>query len=178
MLEKGSIDLLLSKPVSRSQIILGKFFGGSLMVLVNVAYLMIGIWFLIGLKFGAWDASMLYTIVSITFAFMVLYAMIILIGIATRSSVLAMMLTYLIFFIFSPLLLARDKIYMLFDNKLLEYIIDGVYYILPKTQELGIITGGIAQGDGITDYQPILTSLLFLILNLFLSIIIFNKKDY
>lgn len=178
MLEKGSIDLLLSKPVSRSQIILGKFFGGSLMVLVNVAYLVIGIWLLIGLKFGVWEPGLIATILSITFTFMVLYSMIILVGILTRSSVLAMMLSYLIFFIFSPLLYAREKIFMLFDNKLVEYIIDALYYILPKTQELGTTTGSIARGDGISDFQPIITSFLFLILNLFLSIFTFSKKDY
>ena len=32
MLEKGNIDLLLSKPVSRSQLIWGKFWGGLLVV--------------------------------------------------------------------------------------------------------------------------------------------------
>ncbi len=178
MLEKGSIDLLLSKPVSRSQIIWGKFLGGSLMVFVNVAYLVIGIWFLIGLKFGIWEAGLLWTIFAITFTFMVIYSMIILVGILTRSSVLAMMLSYLIFFIFSPVLSARDKIFMLFDNKLVEYFIDAIYYILPKTQELGITTGEIARGDGISDFQPIISSLLFMILNLSLSIFIFSKKDY
>lgn len=178
MLEKGSIDLLLSKPVSRSQIIWGKFIGGTLMVLVNVSYLVIGIWFLIGLKFGEWEPGILLSIITITFTFMVLYSMIILIGIVTRSSVLAMMLSYLIFFIFSPLLYARDKIFMLFDNKFVEYLIEGLYYLLPKTQELGTATGAIARGEGIADFQPLISSFLFLILNLFLSIFIFSKKDY
>ncbi|MBN1302316.1 MAG: ABC transporter permease subunit [Melioribacteraceae bacterium] len=178
MLEKGNIDLLLSKPVSRSQIIWGKFAGGSIMVLLNVAYLVTGIWLLIGLKFSDWGMSLLYSIPSITFAFMVLYAMIVLIGILTRSSILAMMLTYLIFFIFSPLLVAREQIYLLFDSEILEFLIDSVYYILPKTSELGKITVDLVQGRGISDYQPIWTSLLFLILNLSLSIITFSKKDY
>jgi ABC-2 type transport system permease protein len=178
MLEKGSIDLLLSKPVSRSQIILGKFFGGSLMVLVNVAYLVIGIWMLIGLKFGDWGAGLFYSIITITFTFMVLYSLIILVGILTRSSILAMMITYLLFFIFSPILAARDNIYLLFDNKFVEFIIDGFYYVLPKTQELGSVTADLARGSGIEDLQPIFTSLVFMILTLSLGIITFNKKDY
>ncbi|MFC2134780.1 ABC transporter permease [Bacteroidota bacterium] len=178
MLEKGSVDLLLSKPVSRSQIIWGKFLGGSLVVFINIAYLVIGIWILLGLKFGNWDPNILTTIGVITFTFAVLYSLIILIGVITRSSLLAMMLTYLIFFVLSPILSNREQIILLIDNKFVEAILDGLYYILPKTNELGQITANLASGAAIGEYQPIVTSLLFLILSLTLSIIIFSKKDY
>lgn len=104
MLEKGNIDLLLSKPISRMQIILGKFLGGFAVVFINIAYLVLGIFVLLGLKFGAWELSFLMTIIMISFTFAVLYSLIILIGILTRSSMLAMMLSYLIFFILSPFL--------------------------------------------------------------------------
>lgn len=178
MLEKGNIDVLLSKPISRSQIILGKFFGGTLVVLVNIAYLVIGIWVLIGLKFGVWDPSILLTIITITFAFAVLYSLIILIGIVSQSSILAMMLSYIIFFILSPILNIRDQIMMLSDSKVLRVVLEGLYYVVPKTSELGSITSDIAVGGGIYDFQPIFTSGVFLILSLALSIIIFSKKDY
>ena len=178
MLEKGSVDLLLSKPVSRAQIILGKFFGGFAVVFVNIAYLVIGLWFLLGIKFGVWDASILLSIIMISFTFAVLYSLIILVGILTRSSILAMMRSYLIFFVLSPILLLRDKISILLDNDLVEYLLDGLYYIIPKTAELSSININIAQGLGIDEFQPIISSFLFMILTLALSIIIFNKKDY
>ena len=69
MLEKGNIDLLLSKPISRQQLILGKFFGGLAVVGVNIAYAVIGFWLLVGLKFGVWDGNFLLTIFSITFTY-------------------------------------------------------------------------------------------------------------
>ena len=178
MLEKGNIDVILSKPVSRSQVIWGKFIGGSLVVLANIAYLVIGIWVMIGLKFGVWDVSFLTTILTITFAFAVLYSLIILIGILSQSSILAMMLSYLIFFVLSPILNTRDKIMLLTDSKVVEYILDGLYYIVPKTSELGSMTADLAAGGAIYDYQPIFTSAIFMILSLALSIIIFSKKDY
>lgn len=178
MLEKGNIDVLLSKPISRTQIIYGKFLGGTGVVLLNIAYLVVGIWFLIGLKFGVWDPAFLLTIVTITFAFAVLYALIILIGILSQSSILAMMLSYIIFFILSPILNVRDQIMMLSDSKVLEIILDWLYYIVPKTSELGSISSDLAAGGGIYDYQPIFTSAIFLILSLALSIIIFSKRDY
>lgn len=178
MLEKGSIDLLLSKPVSRAQIILGKFFGGFAVVFLNIAYLVIGIWLLLGVKFGTWAPEILLSIVMISFTFAVLYSLIILVGILTRSSILAMMLTYIIFFILSPVLVFRDKISILLDSDFTEYLLDGLYYIIPKTAELSTINMNVVQGLGIDEYQPIITSFLFMILTLALSIIIFSKKDY
>ena len=178
MLEKGSVDLIVSKPISRAQIVLGKFLGGTLIVLINIAYLIITLWFLIGLKFGIWNPDILYSIFTITFTFGSLYSLIILVGILTQSSVLAMMLSYIIFFVLSPILTARDAISAFIDSKFMEYLMDVLYYIIPKTSELGTLTTEIALGYGIDEYQPIISTFIFLVLVLYLSIIIFSKKDY
>ena len=178
MLEKGNIDLLLSKPISRMQLILGKYVGGVLVVLLNIFYLIIGIWLLIGLKFTVWDINFLFVILTVTYTFAVLYSFIILIGIITSSSILAMMLSFLSFFIFSPLLAVRDKFLFITDNKVLEAILGFFYYITPQTSELESITSDLAAGGGIGDFEPIITSYIFMILSIVLSIIIFSKKDY
>lgn len=178
MLEKGSIDLLLSKPVSRAQVILGKYFGGIAVVLLNISFLIFGSWFLIGIKFGNWDTSFLLTIPTIVFAFSELYALLILIGITTQSSVLAMMLTYLIYFIISPILSYRDNIFSLFESKTAEYIIEFLYYILPKTQDLSTINSELAAGGSVPDWLPIIFAFAFIILTIAISITIFSKKDY
>ncbi len=178
MLEKGAVDLIISKPVSRAQIILGKYLGGILIVLINIAYLIVSLWLLIGLKFGIWDLSFLYSIFTITFTFGSLYSLIILVGVLTQSSVLAMMLSYIIFFVLSPVLAARDTISMFLNSSLMETLMDAMYYFIPKTSELGSLTTEIALGYGISEYQPILSTFVFLVLVLYISIIIFNKKDY
>ncbi len=178
MLEKGNIDLLLSKPISRHQLILGKFLGGLGVVGANIAYAVIGFWILVGIKFGVWDANFLLTIFSITFTFATLYALIILIGILTRSSILAMMLSYIIFFILSPVLNMRETIYAVVESRIFEIIMDSLYYIFPKITELGNLSTELSAGQGITEWQPILTSFLFMILTLYGGIFIFSKKDY
>jgi ABC-type transport system involved in multi-copper enzyme maturation permease subunit len=178
MLEKGNIDVFLSKPISRTELLLGKFFGGILVVFLNVLYLVLAIWVLTGTKFGSWDLSFLLSAFSITFAFMVLYAMIILIGVLTQSSVLAMMLSYIIFFILSPLLEARKSWGQIIHSDFVKSVIDMLYYIIPKTSEMGTITKELAVGNQIQNFQPIFSSFLFMILTLVLSIFIFNKKDY
>ena len=50
--------------------------------------------------------------------------------------------------------------------------------LTPQTSELGSITTTISHGGSIDSFQPILTSLLFTIIILYLSISIFRKKDY
>ena len=186
LLEKGNVDLFLSKPISRPQIILGKFFGGVIIVFANIFYLVFGLYLLLGMKFGNWDPYVFNAVLLTTFTFASLYAMIILVGVLTRSSILAMMISYVIFFILSPMLVAREEIYILLDNSFIEFLIDAFYYIIPKTTELGKITFEMSElgrevvgDDNMSSiWQPILTTFGFMILNLAGSIFTFNKNDY
>lgn len=180
MLEKGNIDLLLSKPVSRNQLIWGKYFGGVLVVFLNIAFLILGVWLIISIKFSHWDFSFLYLILIISFAFAVLYSIIVLFGILTRSSMLGMMLAYFVFLILSPLLaFANDRLIELISSKVLKDIVVGLYYFIPKTSELmGKISVALASGKAIESFQPITTSFLFLVLMMGISIWTFQKKDF
>ncbi len=180
MLEKGNIDLLLSKPVSRSQLIWGKFWGGLLVVFLNIAFLIIGIWLIISFKFSYWNFSFLLIILVTTFTFSVLYSLMIFFGVLTKGSTLGMMAAYFIFIILSPLLAAsQGKLGFLIQNKFWKSLIEGIYYIVPKTSELmGSITNNLAGGNGIENWQPVLTSLAFLLLTMGITISIFRKKDF
>lgn len=180
MMEKGNIDLLLSKPISRDQLLLGKYLGGILVVFINILLLVIGTWLIVSLKFSYWNFSFLYVSITISFAFAVLYSLIVLFGILTRSSILGMMLAYFIFIILSPLLFAYWKEFRnVVESEVLKTFLDGLYYIIPKTSEItGLITMNLAAGKGVTEYQPILTSLIFLILSIGFSIYLFRKKDF
>ncbi len=180
MLEKGNIDLLLSKPVSRSQLIWGKFWGGLLVVFLNIAFLIIGVWLIISFKFSYWNFSFLLIILITTFTFAVLYSLIILSGVLTKGSTLGMMIAYFIFIILSPLLASsQGQLGFLIQNKFWKSIIDGFYYAVPKTSELmGKVSFSLAAGTGIEDWQPVLTSLAFLILTMGITISIFRKKDF
>ena len=180
MLEKGNIDLLLSKPVSRTELILGKYFGGLLVVFINVFFLVLGVWLIISLKFGYWNPAFLSISLVITFTFAVLYSMIVLFGIITQGSVFGMMMAYFTFLILSPLLFtAKEKFLDTIENGLLKNLIKGCYYIVPKTSELmGSVLNSITAGKEIESFQPVITSMVFLILMLLFSILIFRKKDF
>ncbi|HEY7751380.1 MAG TPA: hypothetical protein VH917_03735, partial [Ignavibacteriaceae bacterium] len=149
-------------------------------VFVNILFLVLGVWLIISLKFAFWDFSFLWVVVIVTFTFAVLYSMVVLFGVMTKSSIPGMMVAYLIFLIISPLLLLYyDNLRSVINNDLVKVILDGLYFLFPKTAELmGQITINLATGKGIENYQPVLTSLLFLILMTGFSIFLFRKKDF
>jgi ABC-type transport system involved in multi-copper enzyme maturation permease subunit len=180
MLEKGNIDLLLSKPISRTQLLLGKYLGGTLVVFINIAFLIIGTWIIILLKFSYWNFNFPLVIFVITFTFAVLYSIVVLFGILFRSSVPGMMIAYFIFLILSPgLVFARLQLKTFSGKEVLKAIVDGLYYFIPKTSELmGTINSNVGQGKPIGDIQPVLSSLLFLILIMFFCDYILKKKDF
>jgi ABC-type transport system involved in multi-copper enzyme maturation permease subunit len=91
MLAKGSIDLLLAKPIWRVTLFLYKFIGGLLFMFLNTAVIMIGVWLSIGLQSGLWVNSFLVCIFIYTFQFAVLYAVSAAIAVFTRSSVVAIL---------------------------------------------------------------------------------------
>jgi hypothetical protein len=98
-------------------------------------------------------------------------------GMLSKSGAFSLMLTYLILF-FSPLLLQRDQIYALLNARVYGYILDGIYYTLPKTAELGAMTQMFVRGVPIHSWMPLWSSVLFGIGALILSTIIFYKKDF
>jgi hypothetical protein len=73
----------------------------------------------------------------------------------------------------------RLQIKTLSGKEILKSIVDGLYYLVPKTSELmGKINSNISQGKFNIDYQPVLSSFLFLILMVFLSDYLLKRKDF
>jgi ABC-2 type transport system permease protein len=179
MLEKGNIDLLLSKPVSRSKLILGKFAGGVSLIFVSLVYLIGFVWLILSAKSGFWHLPFLYSILFLTFSFAVLYSLIILINLLTQSSILAILVGLFLVFIVTPILSVREEIiFSLIDNAMVKFVVNFFYYILPKPGDLNDIAVRLVLQEPILSYQPMISSLLFMLACLSISIFYFRKKDY
>ncbi len=176
-MEKGSIDLLLSKPVSRLEILLGKFLGSMLIVLANVAYFIVGMWLIVGLRTGEWNAGFLAVTLSITYTFMILYAPMLVIGISSRSSALTIIVLYVFIFLVSPILQGRELIMQLVQNDTVKTIFDVVYYILPKPDALGNVSYALVMHLPF-DWMPIWSSGLFAVAMYALAAWLFRRKDF
>lgn len=93
MLRKGTVDLLLVKPVQRWALLLYKYVGGLMFIFVCTSYTMIGIWFVLGIRSGLWPNGSLLIIGTLTFFFAILYSISTFVGVLTRSTVTTIMLT-------------------------------------------------------------------------------------
>lgn len=176
-LEKGSIDLLISKPLSRIQILSGRYLGAVAIVAFNIFYMIIFCWLIMSVKTGIWNFGFLLAGVMIVLTYAILFALMTFLSVTIRSSAFSLMITYLIIF-FSPLLLQRDVIYALLSSKFYAYFFDGLYHFLPKTSELGIITRLLVQGMEVTSWMPLWTSLIFGALMLTVSNVVFSRKNF
>jgi hypothetical protein len=93
--EPGAIDLLLSKPVSRSLLFLTKFFGASSFVLLNTIYLIGGMWLIAGLRFDIWSGKLLLCIPVFLFLFVIYYSISALFGVIWRNAIVSVGCTVL-----------------------------------------------------------------------------------
>jgi hypothetical protein len=98
MFDPGSITLLLSKPVSRSLLFIAKFLGGCAFILLNVAYLIGGLWLIAGTRFGIWNHGMLWCIPIFLFMFLIYYSVSALTGLIWKSPVISVVMTVIFWF--------------------------------------------------------------------------------
>lgn len=93
MFDPGSITLLLSKPISRSLLLVTKILGGCAFILLNVTLLIGGLWLIAGLRLGIWNQGMLWCIPVFLFMFLVYYSVSAFTGLIWKSAVISVVLT-------------------------------------------------------------------------------------
>ncbi len=92
MLHKGTIDLLLAKPVRRSTLLIYKYVGGLTFMFINTVFVVVGIWIVLGLRSGLWAPGFLVSIFTLTFEFAIFYAVSTLFGVLTRSAIVSILM--------------------------------------------------------------------------------------
>lgn len=112
--DPGSLNLLLSKPISRWGLLVAKFIGGCAFVALCSMYLFFGAWAWLGLGMGIWDQGILYSIPIYILAFAIYYSISTLIGIWYRSPILSVILTGL----FWAICFLVGYSFFLFDNRM------------------------------------------------------------
>jgi ABC-type transport system involved in multi-copper enzyme maturation permease subunit len=92
MLRKGTIDLLIVKPIHRVTLLLYKFIGGMTFIFLNTTVAVGGVWLALSLRSGIWAFSFLLSIFLITFFFAILYAMSTLFAVLTKSPIVSILM--------------------------------------------------------------------------------------
>jgi ABC-type transport system involved in multi-copper enzyme maturation permease subunit len=179
LVDKGNVDLILSKPLSRFTILMSKYLGAVIFVGVSLVYFIGTVWLILSLKSGYWNFNFLFTILSLTFAFGVMYSIVVLIGLTLQSSVLAILANLFLLFVLCPLLAARETVIFTFvTSDVARFIINFFYYIFPKPGEINDITIRLIAGEHVASWQAVITSFLFCVVVMAYSTYYFSKKDY
>jgi ABC-type transport system involved in multi-copper enzyme maturation permease subunit len=177
VLEPGRIELLLSKPVSRTHILLGRYVGNVLVVSCNVIFLVLGVWTILGVKTGIWSPAFLISIATTVFVFAVLLSVVVLIGVLFDSAALSTMVTVALM-IMSPILAQTSTMLRLLSSEWSRQIWRTLYYTLPKVYDLGKMTLDAIQDRTFNGYMPIWTSALFGAVVLAAALWIFSRRDF
>jgi ABC-type transport system involved in multi-copper enzyme maturation permease subunit len=181
--EKGTIDLYLSRPVGRVPLLLSRYFAGILLAAANLAYLIGSLWLIIVWKTHVANGRFFIAGLSILFTFAALLAFAFLVGVVTSSTGVSLMATYAIFF-FSAILAAHSKISAAMSKEWAAKLVEALYWIFPKTAELGRATVAHVGGNSFRALADMnLTAVygstaLFLIGTLALACRLFSRKDF
>ena len=182
--EKGTIDLYLSRPVGRVPLLLSRYAGGLLLAAANLLYLIGSMWLIVVWKTRVFHPRFLLSGLVILFAVATLLAFAFLIGVITSSTGVSLMATYAVFFL-SAILVARERIAAAVSTETAASIVKGLYWILPKTAEIGQATVALVAGK---EAPPRLADVHYLavygstaafgVAALALSAFLFSRKDF
>ena len=175
--EPGRIELLLSKPVSRAHILMGRYAGSLLVVALNTCYLVLGVWLIFGWKTGIWSVGFLGAIGTTLFTFAVMLAVVVLVAVLSQSAALATMVAFGLM-ILSVILAQRSLAERLLSSEWSRQIWRALYWIVPKVFEVGKMNMDVVQGRAVGDFQPLWSSAIFAAVMLGAGLYSFAKRNF
>jgi ABC-type transport system involved in multi-copper enzyme maturation permease subunit len=175
--EPGRIELLLSKPVSRTHLLLGRYAGNVLVVAANVVYLVAGSWIIFGVKTGVWGWVFPLSSLCTIFTFAVLLAFIVLVGVLWDSSAVAIMATFGIMIV-TPILQQRHTLERLLSSEWSRDLVRFFYYVLPKTSEISQIIWRLNLHQPIESWMPVWSTAIFGAVVLGLGLWRFQQRSF
>lgn len=177
-LERGTVDLYLSKPIARWELLAGKYLGSVLVIFVNIVYFIGFLWIIVGLRVGIWNTNLLVAGLMMTFAFACLFAIVSLFGVLTRNMAISIIVGFVYLFVISQILQNREQgLYLLSTNNIYRAVLDGLYYVFPQIPAVQVNVLKLVAGNGI-EWQPFAQSFLSSGGILALSAWILKRKDF
>ncbi len=137
MQEKGTVDLYLSRPVSRPALLLSRYIAGLLLAASNVVYLIGAIWLIVAWKTHIFNPRFLLAGAIMMFVIAALLAFAFLVGTVTSSTAVSIMSSYALCLMSIFLAIVHGRIDAVFSHDWLVALVDGMYWVVPKAWELG-----------------------------------------
>lgn len=167
MVRKGTVDLLLVRPIPRWLLLIYKYVGGLTFIFLNTAVAVGGVWLALSLRSHVWATGFLLTILVITFFFAILYSVSTLFAVLTQSPIVAILLTCLVWFV----LFIAGVLFQLVEGEgnrrpggqtqsvgidpdgWFAKSVRAVHFALPRTKDLDHLNSVLLMRDLVTDNQ-------------------------
>lgn len=158
LMERGTIDVLLAKPISRSRLFLYKYVASLAFVLIQ-ATVFVGLTFLVmGLRWKLWAPGYLLSIPLIVLLFSYVYCVSVLTAVKTRSATAAILISLMAWVIYvSPTLtlVTFEKFPTLKKHRGWYETVRVLSWILPKTGDIPYIAARWAEAGTSIDIMPL-----------------------
>jgi ABC-2 type transport system permease protein len=175
--QRGTVDLYLTRPITRTHLLLGRFLGAMTLVIVNLLFLCGGVFLIISLKTKVWNPRFLVAMGLILVVFLSFLGFMYLVGVLSSSTPLSIMLPYALYMVSLPLA-AHDHIAAAMDSRFWANVVHGLYWVLPKTAEIGRDLTAYVLGRTTPTLMPLATTAAFGAVCLAAAVVIFNRKSF
>jgi ABC-type transport system involved in multi-copper enzyme maturation permease subunit len=167
MLRKGTVDLLLVKPIHRSTLLIYKYIGGLMFILLNTTLAIGLVWLILSLRSGIWTPAFLLSIPMITFFFAILYSVSTLAGVLSQSPIVSIVITVLAWAIFFGVGTAyvlpevfrqQEDIQKVPDEERISNgrwvdVVKALHFVFPRVKDLDFLTSRYLFRDLLTANQ-------------------------
>lgn len=177
LVRRGTVDLYLARPISRAHVLLGRFLGAMTLVAANLAFLCGGVFVIISTKTGVWNPRFLAAAGLIFLVFLSFLGFMYLVGVLSGSTPLSIMLPYALYLLSMPLA-AHEKIEAAMDSRFWAGVVRALYWILPKTAEIGRDMVRLVMGQGGPSAILLLSTAAFGVVCLALAALVFQRKNF
>jgi len=178
-IDKKTIYNILSKPISRSNFILGKFFGLALTLLVALVSMGVIFYIFLLISTGSFDIRIAVYFLMLYFELLVITAISVLFS-SFSTPILSSIFTIGLYFIGHIVWTFNEFKHVLQDKAFEKIVAYSIYYILPNLEKLNI--KNIIVLNTPLDWTLLMNSVLYAVCYisavLILAILIFNKKDF
>jgi ABC-type transport system involved in multi-copper enzyme maturation permease subunit len=184
MLEKGTVDLFLSKPLTRAELLMARALGAASGIAMNLIYFFVGIWLIFGLKAGVWHWGFLSSVIYVVYAFTCFFSVVTIAGLITRSAGFSIMIAFSFALVSWGLELREKGLYLLSDNVIYHRLLDALYYLTPQLNAMLDNSSRVIGKNPFIPYpaeftfMPFLYSFLSSSLLYGLSVWYFSRQDY
>ena len=176
LLERGRVDLILSKPIGRMALLGSHVLGILTVVFALAVYLMGAVWLIMSIKTGIWNFHFLTCIGMVMVMFAIMYSVVLFIGVSTKSTALSLIVTYGLIFC-SLVFLGKDTIAPQINMPWRQVFL-AFYHVLPNFAEVTRSVVQLAGGEAVESWYALISSAIFGTVMYVLAAIRFARRDF